>query len=218
MATIIGSLEITTPGIRGQLFSNVNKEITRIVKRNSVKVSRNIKEHVEKLLRSAIVGSPEYESFFGGKLQAELGVPDPSVIDTVIEQWMSGVTVKFLQGEGRFGTLSIGMIEDDYSDVLTLPDATYSYSSRKGGGLIDWLRFLLLEGSNVIVRDYDFTDSTKRGSRTGLGIMVGRSGGSWKVPDQFAGTAGDNFVLRALQEIDTEIDNIVRREVTRGFK
>jgi len=82
---------------------------------------------------------------------------------------------------------------------------------------IDWLRWLLHEGSGAIIRDYTFSSGFHRRSRTGLGIMV-ETGGSWQMPPEFAGTASDNFVLRALETIDQEIDNIVRQEITKGIK
>jgi hypothetical protein len=45
--------------------------------------------------------------------------------------------------------------------------------------------------------------------------MVKRENASWKVPAQAQGTANDNFATRALENIQDEIDVIVRREVTK---
>jgi len=90
-----------------------------------------------------------------------------------------------------------------------------SYVGRRGQKTLEWLRWLLLEGGKVIVSDYEYRQGSKRGgSRTGLGIMIKRRGG-WKVPAAIAGIESDNFVTRALSEIQDNIDIIVRQELTK---
>ena len=212
-------ISISLPNFNSEFDANIHKDIRATLSKSINQVINNIKLRIQQKTKTALVGSPEYQSIFGGKLQAELGIPSPGSIDVIIDRWVAGITIKYLPtSKGRFGTLSIGMIEADYSDVLTLNEASYSYTSGRTGGVIDWLRWLLLEGNNVIVRNYDFAPTITRGSRTRLGIMVNRQGGVWRVPPEFAGTQSDNFVLRALQEIDKEIDIIVRQEITKGFK
>lgn len=214
----MAQIGITLPGFTAQFDKAIDQEIKSVISKGIKKVTGNIKRRVQVTARTLLTQSPEYQSFFGGALQAELGVPDPTVIDAVINQWIEGITVRYVTTGGKFGSVSLGMIESDYSDVLTMSEATYFYTGRNGSGSIDWLRWLLLEGNNAIVRDYDFTRSITRGSRTGLGVMVNRKGGVWRVPTEFAGIQTDNFVLRALQEIDKEIDIVVRQEITKGLK
>ena len=210
--------KIKLPNFKADFDKNIRAEINKVIRRSIGNVTENIKRRIQKSAENLIKGSPEYQSFFGGRLQAELGVPDPIVMDAVITKWIQGIQVKYNTTGGYFGSISIGMIQADYSDVLTMPEASYNYASGRGGGVIEWLRWLLLEGNNAIVRDYSFTDAKTRGSRTGLGVMVSRKGQVWRVPPEFEGTANDNFVLRALETIDKEIDNIVRQEITKGIK
>ena len=94
-------------------------------------------------------------------------------------------------------------------------EAVLTYSSRKGAKALEWLRWLLKEGNAVIVSQYDFAFKSTRSSRTGLGIMVKKRGGGWKVPSQYAGTDDDNFATRALADIAGDIDIVVRRELTK---
>jgi hypothetical protein len=129
--------------------------------------------------------------------------------------WVNNIDVKFSQSGNSFGVFTIGIIQSDYSDVLSSPDASFSYASAFTSGTIEWLRWLLLEGTNVLVTSYDFVPSNE--GRTGMGTMVYKKSGSWTVPPEFAGTASDNFVLRALADIDKNFDVIIRQETTRGL-
>ena len=195
--------------IKNEIRARINKHITGITHR--------IHARLAPIITARIQGTLEYQSLFGGQLQAELGIPNPAVIDTIISVWASNFSVKYNSSGRSFGSLNIGLTQDDYTDVLTLPEASFFYTSGNTSGVIDWLRWLLLEGSSVIVRSYGFTGDTTRGSRTGLGVMIQRDGLQWRVPPEFAGTASDNFVLRALRTIDKDIDQLVQEELDKGL-
>jgi hypothetical protein len=42
--------------------------------------------------------------------------------------------------------------------------------------------------------------------------MVKKRGRSWSVPPQFQGIEGNNFVTRALEGVETEVQAVIRRE------
>ena len=47
--------------------------------------------------------------------------------------------------------------------------------------------------------------------------MVRKSGRSWGVPSELAGTEEDNFVTRSLADIEGEIQIIIGREITKAI-
>jgi len=181
-----------------------------------------IKTALQKLLRRALLESPEYENLVtGGDLKKELGVDFTRArLETIISMWVNSVTVYVRPvrslGSNLFGGISIGMVQADYSDVINLPDA--HVITEKGEDL-PWLEWLLLFGDTVIIRDYVvFPKKGFRGfpnppSRTGLGIMIKKKQGSWRVPPQFSGTADDNWVVRALNQVSVELDAIVEKAI-----
>lgn len=205
------------PRFDAEFNKNIKNEIRKIIAQNITGITHRIHSRIGTIIRVRIQNTLEYQSLFGGQLQAELGIPNPDVIENIINTWASNFSVKYNSSGRAFGSLNIGLIQDDYTDVLSLPEASFFYTSGNTSGVIDWLRWLLLEGSNVIVRSYGFTGNETRGSRTGLGVMVSREGGSWRVPPEFAGTASDNFVLRALLAIDKDIDRVVQEEIDKGL-
>ena len=73
----------------------------------------------------------------------------------------------------------------------------------------------MTEGSGSIVQGYDFSPSSSTASRTGGGLMVVGSG--WRVPDHLAGTSMDNFLMRALTNIDRDLEMIVKQVLGRSI-
>ena len=45
--------------------------------------------------------------------------------------------------------------------------------------------------------------------------MIERQGSAWSVPPQFQGTDDNNFATRALEDLEDNIEVIVRRELAR---
>ena len=175
----------------------------------------SISDKLGETVRLRIMSSPEYAGITGGRFRGELGLPDGAArINAIIDRWVESIFVKYTKGTGgSLGSIEIGILQSDWADVLAMGEATLTYTSRKGSNSLEWLRWLLQEGRAVIVSNYEFVPQSKS-SRTGLGIMVKGRGG-WKIPAQFAGTDMDNFVTRALDGIAQDIDEIVRRELTK---
>ena len=93
-----------------------------------------------------------------------------------------------------------------------------SYTTLKGR-VIPWLEWLLIAGDKTLLADYVFTEDVSVGtSRTGLGLMRQQNTGRWHVPREFAGTAKNNFVTRALSRLENEVITIMQQEVVRRLK
>ena len=198
--------------------ANIVKEISKKIKRESIAIQTSITDQLRKTVREALGSTPEYQSILQGKLKAELGIPNSDArIMAVIDTWVNNIFVTVKTGTTPLLLIDIGIIKEDYSDVLSLPQAQYTYKSKRGQGEIPWLRWLLLEGDKRIITRYEFSNNP-RGSRTGMGIMKKKEKGSWQVPPEFSGTSVDNFATRALGNIGNIIDKIVERAIRSRFK
>ena len=176
----------------------------------------SIRDRLAQLFIQALRDSPEYKSIvFYEELRGELGIPDASVLEDILLIWANGIRVDY-NSDSKLGNITVKMIRSDYSDVLSSPSASFTYDSRAGGGTIDWLKWLLLEGNKIIVKKYDFYPAPR--GRTRQGIMIQIKGGKWRVPTPFQGTANNNFVTRALEKIETAIDNVIRVEIGKRLK
>ena len=65
------------------------------------------------------------------------------------------------------------------------------------------------------MQGYDFSPSSSTASRTGGGLMVVGTG--WTVPEHLAGTSMDNFLMRALTNIDRDLEMIVKQVLGRSI-
>lgn len=205
---VIATIKLES-GFASKFHRDVVREIINRIKREAENIKIAITDKIRTTVREGLVATPEYQSVVQGKLRAELGIPNSDVrIVSIVDTWVNNIIVKVKTSKNPFLFIEIGMIQDDYGDVLSLPAAQYTYSSKRGGGTIPWLQWLLLEGDKRIVTKYEFSNNP-RGSRTGRGIMIAKAKGSWQVPPQFSGTAVDNFATRALDGIEHKIDKIV---------
>ena len=202
-------------GFESKFKKNIVEEITRKIKREAPKIKAVVTDGIKQLVRERLIATREYDSIVAGRLRGELGIPESSRrIMAVVDTWVNGIYVETKVGTVPLLSIDIGIIKSDYGDVLSLSEATYTYSSARGGGEIPWLAWLLLEGDRKIVNRYEFTPNIRRGSRTGMGIMKTKKRGFWQVPSDFSGTEVDNFATRAFGNISESIDSIVEKAVT----
>jgi|LULM01.1.fsa_nt_gb hypothetical protein len=214
---VIATIKLDS-GFPSAFYKSVVKEIAYIMKKEAEKIKVIITDQLRKTVRDSLVATPEYQSIVQGKLRAELGIPNSqSRIIEVIDTWINNMVVTVKASNNPFLQIEIGMIQGDYGDVLALPAAQYTYSSRRGGGTIPWLKWLLLEGDKRIITKYEFSNNP-RGSRTGMGIMISKAKGAWQVPPEFSGTSVDNFATRALDGIENKIDKIVETTIKGRLK
>jgi len=215
--TIVARISLDS-NFPSQFNQDVEREIVKKIKSKAPKIKISITDQIKKHVREALVGTQEYQSIIHGKLRAELGIPNSSArIMSVIDTWINNIEVVVVAGKSPFLSITIGMIQADYSDVLSLPEAQYTYKSRRSEGTIPWLKWLLLEGDKRIVTQYEFSKNPI-GSRTGMGIMISKAKGAWQVPPEFSGTSVNNFATRALGNIESIIDKIVENTVKGSFK
>lgn len=171
-----------------------------------------IKNRVGIAAVEAIKICPEYISLINGELRGELGVVDASqILNTVCRNIADGILVTSqgvrVVGQRLRGGLTVEILKGDYSEVLS---ANGSFISEHGY-LIDWLRWLTLEGDRIIIADYGYYSNNPAKSRTGLGIM--KRPGKWRVPPEFSGTDSDNFITRAIASIAPQVEKIIDYEI-----
>ncbi len=148
-------------------------------------------------LRRYIMAQPEYDAIITGDLRYELGIVNPSarlitILDTLVRNIETDFVPFVASGNSLSGGLTINAVKSDYSDIIHLRD---SIVTTEKGVELEWLRWLLLEGRQIIIAGYDVELGPF--GRTGGAHMV--LGGNWKVPAEYAGRTNDNFIIRAIK-------------------
>lgn len=208
--------------VKGKLKSTIVESNDEIIKRMLKVVSLNlslamyvcqkeIEIAVKGLLSDAIKAQPEYTNLIYGDLRYEFGLLNAfarldAILNTIIQSVQVEIKNIQVRGSGFTGGLTINAVRSGYVDLLSLPES--SFLTEKGVQL-DWLEWLLLEGNDVIIADYRFRRINTPRSRTGGGLMI--KGGDWSVPSRFSGTVRNNFITRAIDDIQEPIKKVVKK-------
>lgn len=191
-----------------KLISNQIKDIIQTaISKALPKISNQIKTIVDEALRN----QPEYSSLMSGKLKAELGLPDSSVADKVIEAMVNTLSVTNngvkISSNGISGGFTLTMIKSDDISGIIYADEGVVVDDK--GYSLPWLEWLLLRGNEALVKNYSVKYTSSPRSRSGLAIMQPDGSYNWRVPSEFSGTQNNNWTTRAIDSIEKEIYNII---------
>lgn len=202
--------------IEQKILQALLPEVNRVLK----KIYQSISPKIKDVVTTVIKNSPEYTSIVNGTLKYELGIPDgASRISNILNIWLANMQIDFksatIKSSQIIGSLRLSLIKADLSDVLG-SDAAIITDSRTGS-MVDWLNWLSLAGDKTIIKDYDFIAGSNSRSRTGGGIMRYSPGsGKWKVPSEFSGTVGNNWITRAIDSSSSSIENLLISAIKDG--
>ena len=205
--------------------TNINKAFVEQLNTVVAKMIKDLHKKIEPIIFNIIEGSEIYQSLVYGELNAHFGFPKGSAKDTVdaiVQKMSKSISIDFkpyrpLLRKNFSGRLRISISREDFSDVLGLIESTILVTSKKGAYELPWLEWLLHRGSEVIVFGYQFIPMSVPYSRSGGGVMVKNEASFWRVPSEYAGTPGDNWITKLLKNnitfLSNEIGNIVKREI-----
>jgi hypothetical protein len=139
-------------------------------------------------------------------LSSLFGLPkgsESSAVSAVADAVANSIEVKFSKIDKNFkGGLTFSIQPADFKNLLGLPEG---HVTTKKGVDLHWLSWLLEAGDSVIIAGYQY-DASGRG-RSGAGTMV--TGSSFRVPPSYSGTMTNNFVTRAFENKQKEIEKII---------
>lgn len=178
-------------------------------------VIKYLQKNLPPLVSSLIKNTPEYDSLIGGNLQYEFGIPNPgNALSGLLDLWANNINIIYkppIINNGRLkASFSANMIKVDFSDVL-YSDYAIVYDNLRGYSL-PWLEWLLLEGNKTIIKNYNVIFGPNKYSRTGYAVMR-ESSKSWRVPAEFSGTLRDNWITRALDNGESQIQSLIDKAV-----
>lgn len=170
-----------------------------------------IKRELPDVLQNAIMNTPEYSSLLNGKLKYEFGIPDSNTkLSGLINTWIDNIRYPYMKptivGNKIKSTFEANAVRVDFAEVLYTDDALVIDSIR--GYNLPWLEWLLLEGNKTIISKQEVVIGPNQFSRTGNALMR-NSNKSWKVPSEFSGTISDNWITRAIDGVEGNIQSLL---------
>lgn len=183
----------------------------RVVRYRLRKAIDQATDPCKKTFKKSLENSREYRGI-SNELVPDFGLVDPDANRTaIVNEVVRGFvirpkTVRSSQGEVTdFGGLEVVVLPSYLLFELVTMDFA-SFTSEKGH-LVNWLYWLLFSGNAIVVADYEVAYGDV--GRTGQAIMI--KSGSFRVPQQFAGTPENNWITRAANNSLPRIRNIIEK-------
>lgn len=221
MADITVKLKGTVKQIAAEMLKQLNVGLAHAIKLAAPLIQRKIRLLVEDTLRS----SPTLMDLTRGDLRGQMGLPAAKAgfaVESIIRSISSTIEVVphkgKLKSKGGINAISIEAQPAHFQNLTNLPQGTQRYFSSRYKRMVDlkWLDWLLFEGDRIIVGTFHFEGSNN--GRSGLGTM--KTGGSFRVPPYYAGTANSNFVTRAFSDsqFQSKMQNIIKKSLEKHWK
>lgn len=169
---------------------------------------------VKQLLINTIQNDSQWQELSNGALRGDLGFPRTVDLNRILEKLVNEVEVFIDSKQGtRVSAIKIIIrgVPSHFNDALALPEAEFVSSPSRS--IIPWLRWLLFEGSNILIEDYiverNMNARQLKISRTGLAVMEKKQGANFSIRPSAAGTVDNNIITRAIDraKLDTKIIN-----------
>lgn len=190
--------------IQRKIFDSIFQELDKNLKKNRDRAENKIKA----LIPSWIKEQPEVLSIFDdgvlGSLNAQLGFYAGTAVgyvEAITLGVANSIYTDIKLNKNLTGGITFYIQPIDFGNLLGLSWAIIPTVK----GPLEWLNWLLTQGSRTVVMGYEYKPDFS--GRSGGGVMTG--GGAWRIPPQFAGTADNNFITRALQNRDNELKSIM---------
>jgi hypothetical protein len=200
--------------IASAIIHSIKDVISGAIKKSMNKIIDGTKEIVSESLRQ----EPEYGSLMSGKLKADFGIPNSSVVQRVVDALADTITVSDIpitaNKNGLRGGFVLTMMKSDdlngviYQDIANVSDIK--------GYTLPWLEWLLLQNNSPIIKNYEVKYGPSPYSRSGLGIMV-PSDDDWRVPPEFAGSQENNWTTRAVDRSEAQIYKLIQQSIEKNI-
>lgn len=201
---------------KDRLASYMKQELLKQMTERIVNSKGFIQALIQTYIKGFLLSSPEVAELKNNtnSIQFALGVL-PEEVDKTFEAVVDRISNSLyfdIQSKKDSITLELGMVKDDYLDLISIPQAHF-ISTGKLGVVIPWLDWLLRSGDRIIFSDYHVKYLTKSNpvSRTKFALMI--KPGPFRIPPELSGTETNNLITRALSNIypliAREIDRVV---------
>jgi len=197
--TAYGTIKLDNPkDIRKAIGNQAAAALTSRVRKNTPKVLSNIKDKLREALidchEFALLKSKHYGEFGMPDIDARMGAVVNALVDTVRIDF-NGFSFKSNKLAGKVKLLGCPASN---REVLQMSEA-YLVSD---GGTFPWFE-ALIDSNSVAIPGFWYADGIvdTSYSRTGEGVMLKRTGATWKVPLDLYGSPDANFITGAIASI-----------------
>lgn len=191
--------------------NNINEAIAEEFNK---RINKNRKRAIDRMRRTLPVWirvQPEMRSLLDvgnpNSLSSHFGLPvglATNAVDSLINSIVETVDIRLTPMNNKLrGGVEFVVQPQDYTNLLSLPEGYNPLTSSN----IHWLDWLLLKGDTTIIIGYSYSPGEGLGRAKGGNMQ---KGGVWRVPPEFAGSAQNNFLTRALNNRERELSILLK--------
>ena len=184
-----------------------------------------IEPEARNLVIDGLRNEPAYNSILRGKLKSDFGLTDDiatGFLANLEELLKSKIKAYFepVNSKTTIATIYLQILKIDLEEIFAIPQASYISESKRGAFEIEWLRWLLTEGSRVVVSGFQTSkEGTSVVSRSGRGvIMLPSKDGAFRVHPSFAGSEQSNLITRSVLSNIDKIEQMFVEQILKIFK
>lgn len=183
-------------------------------------VSTGLTTLIREIVKEELYNSPEVESLLlnqFGSLKAQLGLTDDlaiEAVDDIVNLSVNTITLATVSSPADVNLIASLVIKLDGISVesyLALPSA--KYISERSGSTIEWLEWLLVRGTEIIITDWHIAPGEGNPYRSDA-IMIKR--GTFRL-EGYTGTKDDNFITRAIDRAKIPILTLVKAKLNNAL-
>lgn len=205
-----------------KLFNDFSKLLARDINNSIEQSIIQFEKELPEALKIAIEKTDVYRALVIGDLRPELGFSYDThgieEIDSIISELVNQVEISHspikIDKNGPSGFIYLRAVRKDLGDAVDMPEAIVNSNEF----ILPWLEWLSFEGDQILVSDYSIMYGTFKPehSRSGKAIMR-KSKGFWRMPPEYAGTEDDNWLSRAIDRGNSDIQSVIGAVLNRVF-
>jgi hypothetical protein len=151
--------------------------------------------------------SPELRAVAYGPLKGDFGIPkgqEVSETNKIIDAVLRSIHVEIIPFDNRLrGGLEIRIQPTDFQNIFARIDPVIT----EKGERLDWVRWLLERGDDIVVAKYHVVPDSSGRSRSGDALMS--QGGMFRVRPEYSGTLDDNAITRVFKGKGLELAKMI---------
>jgi len=197
-----------------QFEDYTQKEITLQMIKRLKAARRSIEQNMRLRVSRDFLNSPQANELVYGILRYDLGLQlseATGVLESIARVISDDLHFIVTPVNAQQVDAIVSFIKSDYTEILTLPNA--SFISKKGYE-VKWLDWLLSKGGEQVVQNFHVAyvvGPKAKSSRSGGALMYNK--GAFIIPDPFKGTFLDNFITRAFENIEIYVWQLILNAV-----
>jgi hypothetical protein len=205
------------------ILNAIREDLNKKIQSSIQKITQDVKPKISTIISKALNDSNTVQSLLSGKLKDDFGLFGNVVNVTmvnIIKEIANNISIKISLSNKSNAILTTTLEilpTEDYAKIISVPGG--SFPSR--GGNVDWLEWLLLRGTQVVIGDFWIFRNAKGFTRSGGNSIMKRIESvprePFRVDPNHAGTVDDNFITRSIQSVSDDILNALAASVDRSI-